>query len=57
MCFTRNNNKHRYIQFDRDRRRKTLINEAYVRIDPKTQEKYIVDDEENRLYTYQVPVK
>lgn len=57
MCFTRNNNKHRYIQFDRDRIRKTLINEAYTRIDPKTQEKYIVDDEENRLYTYQVPVK
>lgn len=57
ICFTRNNSKHRYISFKRDRRRTVQINEYYIRYDEKTHERYIVDDEENRLYTYQVAKK
>ena len=50
ICFTRNNSKHRYISFKRDRRRRTVqINDYYIRYDEKTHERYIVDDEENRL--------
>lgn len=57
ICFTRNNSKHRYISFKRDRRRKVQINDYYIRYDEKTHERYIVDDEENRLYTYQIAKK